>query len=380
MKILIVGAGISGLALASFLKKHDHFEIDIIDKSTDWSHLGFTIGIWDLGRKILSKLDLDNEFDRLGHEVHSLFVTDKDSKHVVRAYHFDDFYKKYESAYTHISRKDLHDLLLNNSGCSVRMGISPENIRQENNSVQVLFSDGTKNNYDLVVGADGLHSKVREIIFPNDGIEYTGNRVWFTWIPREFVTDQTVTEIVEEREIVNLFDDPTQGCMVLTAPEVPKIFDDPKTRMERIKKHFRKFGYPLPEILATLKSEDFTPTDVGFVKSNNWVKGRIVLIGDAAHAMEPFAGIGASMGMEDAYVLADELCEIHSPEIVNKVLDRYVERRLPRIEQARRQTRLRYWWLTSKIPGIALFRKIFAKIIPISHFTKGYKILLDTEP
>lgn len=380
MKILIVGAGISGLTLASFLKKHSGFEIDIIDQSLDWSHAGFTIGIWDIGRRVLSKLDLDNEFDRRGHEVHSLFITDKDSKHIVRSYHFDDFYKKYESAYTHISRKDLHDLLLENSGCVVRMGVSPTNITQKNDSVEVTFSDGAKNKYDLVVGADGIHSKVRAIIFPNEGVEYTGNRAWFAWIPRKFVSDQTVTEIVEERKIVNLFDDPTQGCMVLTAPEMPKVFDDPNTRMERLKKHFRKFGYPLPDILATLKSEDFTPTDIGFVKSNKWVAGRVVLIGDAAHAMEPFAGIGASMGMEDAYVLADELCELHSPEVVNKVLNRYMERRLPRIERARRQTRLRYWWLTSSIPGVALLRKKFAKVVPISHFTKGYKTLLDTEP
>ena len=380
MKILIVGAGISGLTLGCFLKKHTDFEVDIIDKAADWSHLGFTIGIWDLGRQILSRLDLDSDFDRLGRQIHSLFITDRDNKHLVRLYHFDEFYKKYESAYTHIGRKDLHDILLNNSNCKVRMGLSPEKITQQNNSVEVIFSDGTKDNYDLVVGADGLHSKVRELIFPDDKVEYTGNRVWFAWIPRKFVANQTVTEIIGKNHIVNLFDDPSNACAVFTAPEIPKTFDEPKTRIERLKDHFKSFGAPIPEILSTLKAEDLLPSDIGFVNSNNWVKNRVVLIGDAAHAMEPFAGIGASMGMEDAYVLMDELCQLHSPSIINKVLDRYMERRLPRVELARQQTRLRYWWLTSNIPGVAPIRKIFSKMIPIGHFTKGYKKLLDTEP
>lgn len=380
MRILIVGAGISGLTLGCFLEKHTDFEVDIIDKATDWSRLGFTIGIWDLGRRILSRLDLDGDFDRLGREIHSLFIADRDNKHLVRLYHFDEFYKKYESAYTHIGRKDLHDILLNNSNCKVRMGLSPEKITQQNNSVEVIFSDGTKESYDLVVGADGLHSKVRELIFPNDKVEYTGNRVWFSWIPRKFVNEQTVTEIIGKNHICNLFDDPSNACAVFIGPEISKTFDDPKTRMERLKNHFKSFGAPIPEILSTLKAEDLLPSDIGFVNSNNWVKDRIVLIGDAAHAMEPFAGIGASMGMEDAYVLTDELCQLHSPSIINKVLERYVERRLPRVELARQQTRLRYWWLNSNIPGVAPIRKIFAKIIPIKHFTKFYEELLDTEP
>jgi len=380
MKVLIVGAGISGLALASFLKRHSGFEIDIVDKAKDWSHLGYTIGIWDLGRNILSRLDLEKEFDRLGHEVHSFFITDKDSRHVIKLCHFEDFYNRYESAYTHISRKDLHNILLSSYGGEVRMGIEPVNVIQKDNLVEVTFSDGNKKEYDLVVGADGLRSKIREIVFPKDALEYTGNRAWYAWIPNKFIAKQTAMEIIGKKEICNLFDDPTGGCMVLTAPEIPKIFDAPETRMDRVKTHFKDFGYPLPEILASLKAEDLNPTDIGFVKSNNWVSGRIVLVGDAAHAMEPFAGIGASMGMEDAYVLADELSELHSPEVVNKVLKRYMERRLPRVKLARQQTRRRHWWITSRIPGVALVRKIFARLIPVSHFTQGYRILLETEP
>jgi 2-polyprenyl-6-methoxyphenol hydroxylase-like FAD-dependent oxidoreductase len=324
MKILIVGAGISGLTLACFLKRHTDFEIDIVDKAPDWSHLGYTIGIWDLGRRILSKLDLDEEFDRRGREIHSFYLTDKNSKDILRLYHFDDFYKKYESAYTHIARRDLHQILLSAAACSVRMETSPKTIEQKNECVKVTFSDGSHAAYDFVIGADGLHSQVRTIVFPDDTIDYTGHRVWFAWVPQKFVRSQSVLEIVGENVFCDLFDDPTAGCVVFTAPEIPKSFDDPATRIKRLRKHFVGFGYPIPEILDILKTEDLLPSDIGFIQSSNWVKNRVILIGDAAHAMEPYAGIGASVGMEDAYVLADELSQLHSPTIVDKALARYV--------------------------------------------------------
>ena len=197
---------------------------------------------------------------------------------------------------------------------------------------------------------------------------------------RKFVTDQTAIEIIGGKETVNLFDDPHRGCAVFRAPETPKTFDDPKTRIERLKKHFANFGAPIPEVISSLTADDLLPSDICFVHSNNWVQGRVVLIGDAAHAMEPFAGIGASMGMEDSYVLADELCQLHSPKEIHKALDRFIKRRVPRVELARQQTRQRYWWLNVDIPGIAPFRQSLAKLIPIKHFTKYYKTLLETEP
>ena len=93
MKVLIVGAGLSGLTLAAFLIKHEGFVVDVIDKEKDWSHVGYTIGIWDVGRRILSQLDLDDDFDRLGRQIHSFYLSDS-RNNLTRLYHFDYFYKK----------------------------------------------------------------------------------------------------------------------------------------------------------------------------------------------------------------------------------------------------------------------------------------------
>lgn len=379
MRTLIVGAGISGLTLACFLKRHEGFEVDIIDKCSDWAHLGFTLGIWDVGRRVLSKLDLDKNFDRLGRRIHTMRITDRDNKHVINMNHFEDFYKQYESAYTHISRKDLHDLLVAESGMNINMCSSPKTISQTKDIVTVEFNDGMVKEYDLVVGADGLHSKVRELIFPRSKIQYTGNRVWFAWVNSKFVQRNTVTEMIYEKTFFNLFDDPTSGCAVLMAKEKPLKFDEVETRIKRLRKHFKGFASPVPEIISTTPPENFTPTDIAYVDSDDWVRNRVVLIGDAAHAMEQYGGIGASMGMEDAYVLSDELIQVGKNSVA-KALRRYTNRRLPRIEIARRQTRNNYWWMTFKFPGVMFIRKHLARLIPIKHFTKGYATLLETEP
>jgi 2-polyprenyl-6-methoxyphenol hydroxylase-like FAD-dependent oxidoreductase len=377
VKILVVGAGIGGLTLACFLQSHKHFHVDIIEQQKDWSHIGYTIGIWDVGRQILAKLDLAEEFDHHARRIGAYYLQTT-SNEVLKLYHFDDFYCTYETAYVHIGRKVLHDILRKRSRARIRMNTTIVRIEQKDIGVIVELSDGTKHTYDLVVGADGVHSRVRNLIFGSD-VAYTGNRVWYAWISKQFCKPLSVIEIVDGSKICNIFDDPKQACVVLTAPTPPLSKDDPLTRLERLRHEFKNFEL-VQEILMTLKPEDLRPIDIAFVNTDDWVKQRVVLIGDAAHAMEPFAGIGASMAMEDGYVLAEELAEIAAPEDLQKTLMRYQHRRLGRISYARCQTRQRYWWITLRIPGLPLLRKTFCRIIPISHFTKGYKVLLDTKP
>ncbi|MDB5259795.1 MAG: 2-polyprenyl-6-methoxyphenol hydroxylase-related FAD-dependent oxidoreductase [Candidatus Nomurabacteria bacterium] len=379
MKILIVGAGIAGLTLASFLKEHEGFDVDIIDKAPDWSHLGFTIDIWDVGRRILARLDLDDDFDDLSHPVHSYYVADKKLNNRIVLEHFEKFYKKYPSVLSQINRKDVHAILIKKSECDIRMNLSIESVNDAGDKVLVTFSDKSIESYDLVVGADGIHSQIRELIYPDVKIEYTGDRGWFTWIAQKYVSPQTITEILGPNTMCSLFDNPNQACAFFTAKEIPGTFCDPSTRMDRLKKHFKDYGSPIPEILSELKAEDLMPTDIGFIKTDKWIKGRIIIIGDAAHAMEPFAGIGASMAMEDAYVLADELIQIQLKEIP-KALEAYKKRRLPRIKLARHQTRLNYYTDVSKIPGLHFLERVLAPFFSTSHFTKGYARLLETEP
>lgn len=377
MRLLIVGAGIGGLTLASFLKEHEGFEIDTVEKAADWTHLGFTIGIWDVGRRILSKLDLDDEFDAAGKRFKNYYLSSAQGKKL-KLYHFEDFYIKYESAYSHINRAKLHNLLLERSAVNIQMGTAIHAMEQSIDGVNVTFSDGSQKNYDLVIGADGVNSEIRKRIF-NVEAKFTGNRVWYSWIPEKYKEANTVTEYVGGAMICNIFDDPYSPCMVLTAPEKPGTFDDPETRIQRLKNTFSHFPLVL-SILNELKAEDLTPTDIRFVNMKKWINGRVVLIGDAAHAMEPFGGIGASMAMEDAYVLAQELISVYSEKNIDKALQRYQKRRVSRVTLARSCTKRRYGWITLTSVNFLPGYELLAKLVPTSHFTKGYKQLLEAQP
>ena len=379
MKILIVGAGIVGLTFANFLEKHKQFSYNIIEKQTDFSHLGFTIGIWDIGRQILSKIDLASEFDRHAKKMKN-FSLHTHHNYKLKFYTFADFYKNYESAYSHINRSTLHDILKKNVSQRITFNTTVSSIKKKRGKSIVEFSNGTKKEYDLIVGADGINSDIRERYIEKHAKKYTGNRVWYAWLSNVQLEDGEIQEIVGDHHIINVFDDPKQTCAVFTAPQTPKEYDNPKTRKLRLSHEFEHFPKYLRSAIHSVNEKEIMPLDVATVHVDKWFKDNIVLIGDAAHAMEPFAGIGASMGMEDAYVLADELCNKNEIDSVEKVLTLFEKRRKPRIKLASKQTRERYWWISAPYPGLAIIRNIFAPIIPISHFTKKYRVLLDTKP
>lgn len=376
MRVLISGAGLAGLSLAAFLNRHDAFEVDIVEEQPDWSHFGYTIGIWDVGRHILAKLDKAEAFDDAANRITSYELETMHGDRL-KLYHFDRFYERYESAYNHISRARLHEILQDAARSDIRMDTVVSSLSQSGGDVHARFSDGSTGAYDLVVGADGIRSGVRRIAF-NEDVTHTGRRAWYAWVDDSVLDDDTALEIIGDDLICNLFADPQSTCAVFTAPVNPESHDDVSGRSERLRRRFDGFCSPVPGLLSSLDDEALQPTDIEYVDTDTWVDDRVVLIGDAAHAMEPFGGIGASMAMEDAYVLSEELNE--SRDGVSKALRRYVDRRRPRIEKARSATRQRYWWIHDSFPGMSALRRFLAPLVPVRHFTEAYEELLRNPP
>jgi 2-polyprenyl-6-methoxyphenol hydroxylase-like FAD-dependent oxidoreductase len=149
-------------------------------------------------------------------------------------------------------------------------------------------------------------------------------------------------------------------------------FDDPLVgRLERFRRRFAGFGAPVPAYLAALQSDEqlhFGPIE--WVEVDEWYRGRVVLIGDAAHAGPPHMGEGGCMAMEDALVLADVLREADS---VKHALEAYVRRRRPRAGWVQEQSRAaaQAWVLPPAIRNAALrergdqmFRDRYRPLIP----------------
>lgn len=167
MKILIVGAGIAGLTLASFLKQ-SQIEYEIVEKKTNWDTEGFSLGLWNNGRHILAKLGLAEKFDKAGERIRYYRICDGKGN-LLRIFNLSEFYTEYGLAYTHISRGLLHEWFLELVGKeNIQLGYSIKSIHQNETCVDVEFESGDIKKYDLVVGGDGIHSQVRHLLFKDE--------------------------------------------------------------------------------------------------------------------------------------------------------------------------------------------------------------------
>jgi 2-polyprenyl-6-methoxyphenol hydroxylase-like FAD-dependent oxidoreductase len=372
LKILIVGAGLGGLALAGFLDDCD-IEYSIIEKCPEWRHEGFALGLWNNGRHILRKLGLSHWVDENEIAFQSVVICDgKGNK--LRSYNLGRFYSEFGMAYSHVRRADLHQWLLGRIARKVRMGTWLTSLHETEDAVSVQLADGTEEHFDLVVAADGVHSTVRGCCFAGDLEWYTDWRAWYVWVDRSFAGPRTVSQYVAPRECIAVFDEGDKALVVLIAKSDHSIWDDAQHRVDRLKLLFKEELALMPQCLAKAVSEEICPTDLIEISLKRWHTGRVVLIGDAAHGFEPFGGLGGSMALEDAYVLASQLAKMsqNDPKELYVALDRYETIRKRRVRDARRLTQRMQCWATIESPFWRQVVNQLAPIVPESWITRGY--------
>lgn len=360
MKILIVGAGIGGLSLGGFLEKFG-IEYTIIEKQKDQSHHGFSLGMWNNGRKILAKLGLEDQFDRSGVPLKFLKICNGEGWQVYK-YDLSHLTSMYGS-YLHIKRSELitwlSDLIPKEK---IQFGLTVETIDDRIDGVEVTLSNGTKEKYDLVVGADGISSHIRELAFKGDYRKFTNWRAWYMWTEKKFVEPHTITNYLEPKAYVVTFDEGNRALAVFVAHTDHKIWDTEEHRIEHLTKLFENEKCIDPEIFAGHTDADFLPTDLSEIRMDHMYKGPVVLLGDAAHGFEPFAGIGGSMALEDAYVLASEILKATNASLpVEASLKEYEYRRKKRVQLARQVTERMMLWATVES---SLIRRLINKALP----------------
>lgn len=378
MKILISGAGIGGLALAGFLRESG-IEYDIVEKCKDWEHQGYLIGMWNNGRRMLGKLGLADKLDEAGERIRLYSVRDGSGR-VLRDYNLHRFYGNFGIALTLIERKSLHEWLLSTVDQSkIRMGISVERIEEKKDSVVVTFSDGSTGEYDCLIGADGIHSQVRELVFGEHMESYMGWRAWYAWIDKKYSTPATVVEYIEPKEFVIIMECKGKTLAMFIAPADHQLWDKTEGRMEMLKCTFKDECLLVPEVLQHIRKGEIVPTDLADISMKKWVSGRVALLGDAAHSFGAMAGFGASMAMEDAYVFAGELMKVSGVENVPAALLEYQLKRKTRVGTAQHLgDRMRHWALVESPQRRALIN-LLMPFVPERYFTRDYFALLREE-
>lgn len=232
-----------------------------------------------------------------------------------------------------ISRRLLHAVLLDGAQAnqvSIRMGITVERLDNDPDGVTVTFTDGTVGRYDLVVGSDGVYSKVRSLVLGDYTPRYTGQSVWRYAFPRPAELDTGYIFLGRQSKVglIPMTADTMYMFVVSAEGADPKI---PEAELvPRLKALVAEYDAPMVravvEQITDPKGVIYRPLETLLLPAP-WYKNRVLLIGDAVHATIPQLGQGAGLAIEDAVVLGELAQAGHT---VSAMLETFMNRRYDR--------------------------------------------------
>jgi 2-polyprenyl-6-methoxyphenol hydroxylase-like FAD-dependent oxidoreductase len=330
-KVLVVGGGVGGMAAAIRLRDAG-VAVDLIDSDPNWGVYGTGVTLSVLTLRALSDLGLSKEIMAKGHCYDDLMLCAKDG-HVIQRMSSPRLYSSEVPAEGGILRPVLHGIMKEKVlalGTTVSTGTTIETLADKGSQVDVTFSNGNAGAYDLVIGADGLFSKMRTVIFPDaPKPKFTGQACW-----------RAVFDIPEGWDCGRMY--LSEGVKIgftLCSPDKMYMYllehvpDNPWRKKEELPGLLRGlmegFGDAPGALRETISAETpiiYRPLE-SILLTDTWSKGRVVLLGDAVHATTPHLASGAGAAVEDAIVLGDELMASTS---VEQALERYNARRIPR--------------------------------------------------
>ena len=334
-KVLVVGGGIGGLCTAIALRRRD-VAVRVVEVNPNWDVYGVGIiqpgnALRALGELGLAEACLRDGFGFPGHQFH-----DRDGNPLGPPTDFPLPPGAPGPAMNGITRPRLHRILQDAvlaSGADVDTGLTISSLVQGADGVDVAFSDGTSAAYDIVVGADGINSLVRTMVFgPELRAEYIGQVCWRYNIPRPPDVNRLQMFVGSRGKagFVPLADDLMYTLLIEKPPAGAPVKLPREGLAATYRERLAEFGGPVAAVRDRYITDDdavvYRPVEALIVPAP-WHRGRVLLIGDAAHATSPHVGQGAAQAIEDAVVLGEE---VERGGAVPEVFERFMGRRFDR--------------------------------------------------
>ena len=319
--ILISGIGIAGPTLAYWLAARD-FKPTLVERAPCLRTSGYVIDFWGVGYDVADRMGLLPDLRRDGYDVQEVRFVDACGRRV-GGFSVDVFRRLTNGRYVSLARGDLAQLIYRkiDGCCQTIFDDSVTRIEQEGDSVCVEFERAPPRHFDLVIGADGLHSQIRRLVFASneDRFEnYLGFMVAAFEVAGYRPRDEAVyvSYALPGKQVARfaMREDRTLFLFVWACDEPPTFNQhDTNTPREILRTTFGDAGWECRRILASLDELDGIYFDrVSQIRMDAWSKGRVALVGDAAFCPSLLAGQGSALAMAAAYVLAGELTKTRS--------------------------------------------------------------------
>jgi len=335
--ILIIGGGLAGPAAALRFARDGH-KCVVFERASGPQSIGGAINLAPNGLRIVTHLGVGEEATKRACVVPEIEIREEKGSLL------GTFSNSSKDGFTglRIMRSDLQAVLLDEirrQGITVNYKKNLSAIREENDKVIATFLDGTTAEGDMLIGADGIHSKVREYVIGDASIqpEYTGQSLIYGLLPMKDVPDIDVSSLPKTTAVfcrrgffaaafTNAAREKLYWFCASEKPTAEYSIDAPAIRAEATARFGSVFA-PFPRVIAATTDFFAWPT-FRLPELPAWHRGRVVLVGDAAHALPPNGGQGVSQALEDVVCLARVVA-------AGKDFAHFEELRTPRIAKLR---------------------------------------------
>ncbi|MBS1904966.1 MAG: FAD-binding domain [Actinobacteria bacterium] len=309
MRILIVGAGIAGPTLAYWLHRFGNEPV-LVEVSPHLREGGYLVDFWGAGFEVAHRMGLTPRLRDEGYRIREVREVSRTGRRIA---HFNPLpvLDRIGDRYVSIRRSDLAKAIFESSEGEVEtiFGDTVQALQDTGDRVEVSFGSGAQRTFDLVIGADGLHSRVRALRFgPERDVERDlGIAVSVFdvpgYAPRDELVAVTHTEVGTQALRVALRDGATMFCFMFRQEgALPAGREGQESLLRR---RLGRMGWEVPSILAQMpQARTFYLDRASQILIPSWSRGRIALVGDAAAAPSLLAGQGTALAMVEAYTLA----------------------------------------------------------------------------
>jgi 2-polyprenyl-6-methoxyphenol hydroxylase-like FAD-dependent oxidoreductase len=315
MRIAISGAGIAGPTLAYWLRRSNH-DVLLVEEAPQLRSGGYVIDFWGVGYDIAEKMGLLPTINELGYPVQEVRFVDRRGR-TKGSFSTSVFSRMTGGRFTTLRRSDLSALVYRalNGDVETIFGDSVSHVEQRDSCVRLAFTRATPRTVDVLIGADGLHSRIRQLAFG----EQTQVEVSLGYHVAAFEVDGYrprdelvyVSHALPGRQISRfaLRDDKTLFLFVFRDEYLTTgRRETSQDRKAAVTQAFRDVEWECPRILTALEQTSEVYLDrVSQIRMDRWTQGRTALIGDAAACASLLAGEGSGLAMAEAFVLAGEL-------------------------------------------------------------------------